>query len=169
MQFQRVGFDFIVLYIYILLSPDAERPPSRPLAHTGARYKISDLSEIYGAVTRNSACSLGGCSSGGEPQSLLFWRRVRRTLAPGRVAGNPRCSLFGGWTLPERNVFGGGIGRKIRAGRSAANYFQFGRTRVCITPVSLHRAKNGSLGTEPQQAVVSWCLQEWNMFGGLYR
>ena len=27
---------------------------------------------------------------------------------------------------------GGGIGRKIRAGRSTVNYFRFGRTRVCI-------------------------------------
>ena len=36
---------------------------------------------------------------------------------------------------------GGGIGRKSRAGRSAVNYFRFGRTRVCITPVSLHRVE----------------------------
>ena len=32
--------------------------------------------------------------------------------------------------LPERNVFGGGIGSKIRAGKSTANYFRFGRTRI---------------------------------------
>ena len=36
---------------------------------------------------------------------------------------------------------GGGIGRKSRAGRSTVNYFRFGRTRVCITPVSLHRVE----------------------------
>ena len=53
----------------MLLSPDAERPPSRLLAHTGARYEISDLREIYGAGTRNSACSSGGCSSGGGGRS----------------------------------------------------------------------------------------------------
>ena len=51
----------------ILLSPDAERPPSRLLAHTRGQYEISDLLEIYGAGTRNSACSSGGCSSGGGP------------------------------------------------------------------------------------------------------
>ena len=94
------------IYIYMLLSPDAERPPSRPLAHTGARYEISDLREIYGAGTRTSACSSGGCFSGEGPQSMPFWRRVRRALAPRRFAGNPRRSLFGGWALPKRNVFG---------------------------------------------------------------
>jgi len=49
-------------YIYILLSLDAERPPSRLLAHAEARYEISDLREIYGAGTRNSACSSRGCT-----------------------------------------------------------------------------------------------------------
>ena len=43
---------------YVLLSPDVERPPSRLLAHTGARYEVSDVREIYGAGTRNSACSV---------------------------------------------------------------------------------------------------------------
>ena len=75
--------------------------------HTGGRYKISDIREIYGAGTRTSACSSGGCSLGGGPQSALFWRRVRRALAPRKFAGNPRRSLFGGWALPERNVLGG--------------------------------------------------------------
>ena len=36
---------------------------------------------------------------------------------------------------------GGGIGRKIWAGRSTVIYLRFGRTRVCITPISLHRQK----------------------------
>ena len=36
---------------------------------------------------------------------------------------------------------GGDIGRKIRAGGSAINYFWFGRTRVCIALVSLHRVE----------------------------
>ena len=34
---------------------------------------------------------------------------------------------------------GGGIGRKGRARRSAVNYVRFGRTRVRVTPISLHR------------------------------
>ena len=58
--------------MYILSSADAERPPSRPLAHTGARYDNSDLGEIYGAGTRNSASSSGGCSSCGGAQSAPF-------------------------------------------------------------------------------------------------
>ena len=62
--------------------------------------------------------------------SAPFWRRVRRAVAHRRFSGNPRRSLFGGWALPERDVFGGGIGRKIRAGRSTVNDFRFGRTRV---------------------------------------
>ena len=108
------------MYVYILLSPDAERPPSRLLARSGARYEISDLREIYGVGRRNSAGSSGGCSSGGEPQSAPFYRRVRRALAPRMFSGNPRRSLFGGWALPERNVFGGRIGSKIQAGRTTA-------------------------------------------------
>ena len=34
---------------------------------------------------------------------------------------------------------GGGTGRKIRVGRRAVIYSPFGRTRVCLTPVRLHR------------------------------
>ena len=41
----------IYRYQYILLSPDAERPPAQTLARTGALYEISDLREIYGAGT----------------------------------------------------------------------------------------------------------------------
>ena len=59
----------VCIYLYILLSPDVERPPSRLVAHSGARYEISDLREIYRAARRNSAGSSGGCSSGGGPQS----------------------------------------------------------------------------------------------------
>ena len=84
---------------------------------------------------------MGGCSSGRGPHSTPFWRRVRRALAPRSFFGNPRRSLFGGWALPKWNVFRGGIGRKIRAGRSTVIYFRFGRTRGCITPISLHREK----------------------------
>ena len=64
---------------------------------------------------------------------------------------------------------GGGIGRKIRAGRSAVKYFRFGRTRVYNTSQSAPSGGLGYFGTEPQQAVVSWCLPERNVFGGWYR
>ena len=63
------------------------------------------------------------------------------------------------------------IGRNIQAGRSAVNYFRFGRTRVCINNASQSAPSEikGPLGTEPQQTVVSWCLLERNVFGGWYR
>ena len=93
--------------IYILFLPDAKRPPSLRIAHTGTRYEILDLRDSFGAGTRNSACSSGRCSSGMGPQSTPFWRRARLALAPRRFAGHPRRSLFAGWALPERNVFGG--------------------------------------------------------------
>ena len=117
---------------YVLLSSDAKRHPSRLLAHTGAQYEISDLREIYGAGTRNSAYSSGGCSSGGGPQSPPVWRHVRQALAPPtspETRGIP-SSRAG----PSQNggCSGGGIGRKILAGRSTVIYFRFGRTRVCI-------------------------------------
>ena len=49
---------------------------------------------------------------------------------------------------------GGGIGRNIRAGRSTVNYFPRGRTRVCITPISLHPPKIiGSSGKKRLQAI----------------
>ena len=94
--------------LYLLLSPDAERPLLRLLAHSGARYEISDLRETYGAGRRNSAGSSGGCSSGGRPQSAPFWWRVRRVLSPRsslETRGVPASGTgpstngtwFGGW------------------------------------------------------------------------
>ena len=62
----------------------------------GTRYEISDLRDIYSPGTRNSACSSGGCSSGGGRLSAPFWGRVRRALASRRFTGNSRRSLFGG-------------------------------------------------------------------------
>ena len=97
----------IYIYIYILFLPDAERPPSLQIAHTGTWYEILDLSESFGAGTRNSACASGRCSSGMGPQSTPFWRRDPLALAPRRFGGHPRRSLYGGWALPERNVSGG--------------------------------------------------------------
>ena len=148
----------------LLHLPDAERPPKRLIAHTGTRYDISDLREIYGPGRRNSAGSSGGCSSGGGLQfsssddvcadPLRFESSAETRGVPSSGAGpsqNGTCS-------------GSGIGRKIRVGRSDVNCFRFGRTRVCITIISLHRVNIiGSVGNEPQhsivQAVVSYiCL-----------
>ena len=128
-----------IIYIYILLSPDAEQPPTHFVARTGARYEISDLREIYGAGTRNSACSSGGCSSVGGAQSAPFWRRVHRALAPQRFSETRGVPSSGAGPSQNVTCSGGGIGRTIRAGRNAVNYFRFGKTRVCIAPVSLHR------------------------------
>ena len=141
---------YIYIDLYVLQSSDAGRPPSRQLAHTGARYEISDLREIYGAGTRNSACSSGGCSSGGGPQSEPFWRHMGRALAPRRFSGNPRRSLFGGWALQNGTYSGGGIGRKIQAGRSTIHCFGSAGPES-VTPVSLHLRKIiGSSGIEQQ-------------------
>ena len=119
----------LLVQIYTL-SADAERPPSRSLAHTEAQYEISNHREIYGARKRNSACSSGGCSSGGGPQSALFWRRVRRALAPRRFAATRGDSSSGAGLSQNGTCSGGGIGRKIRAGRSTVNYFRFGPESV---------------------------------------
>ena len=104
-----------------------------------------------------------GCSSGVGPQSASFWRRVRRALVPRRFAGNPRRSLFGAGPSQNGTCFGGGIGRKSRAGRSAVNYFRFGRTRVCIAPISLHREK--IISGDKISTPLRW--QKIDLFSGL--
>ena len=142
-------------YICILLSPDAERPPSQLLAYTGARYEVSDLRDIYGAGTRNCACLSRGSAprAGGHsprPSGDVYAEHLR-------LEGSPETrSVPSSGTGPSQNGMcsGGGIGRTIRAGRSTVKYFRFSRTRVCITPISLHPPKTiGSLGKEQQQAI----------------
>ena len=66
----------------ILLSPDAKRPPSRLLAHSGARYEISNVRYINGAGTRNSTCSSGGVLLG---QGAAF-HSLLATCAPSPCA-----------------------------------------------------------------------------------
>ena len=151
-------FIYIHTYWYIYFYPRTlTAPPSRLLAHTGARYEISDLREIYGEGRRNSAGSSGGCSSGGGPQSAPLWRRVRRSLAPRSSLETRGVPSSGAGPSQNGTCSEGGIGRKIRAGRSAVNYFRFGRTPVCFnTSQSALSGRMGSFGTEPQQAVVSW-------------
>ena len=126
-----------------LLFGSGDDPDKKKLriAHTGARYEISDIREICGVGTRNSARSSGGSSAGGGAQSAPFWRRVRPALAPRRLAGNPRRSLFRGWALPQRNVFGGWHRQKEPGREKCRNYFGFRKTRVCVTPGSLHRVE----------------------------
>ena len=63
---------------------------------------------------------------------------------PLRLEGSPETrGVPSSGAGPSRNgtCSGGDIGRKIRAGGSAINYFWFGRTRVCIALVSLHRVE----------------------------
>ena len=115
------------LYIHILLS--ALPHDCLPTLEAGT---ISDLREIYGAGRRNSAVLSGGYSSGGGPQSALFWRRVRRALAPQASLETRGVPSSGAGPSQNGTCLGGGIGSKIRAGRSTVNYFRFGRTRVCI-------------------------------------
>ena len=65
---------------------------------------------------------------------------------PLRGLGPPRTERVRGWLRQENP------GRE-----NAVNYFRFGRTRVCITPISLHRVKIiGFLGNDLQQAVLSY-------------
>ena len=113
------------------------------LAHAGARYDISDLCEVYGAGRQNSVGSSKECFSGGGPESAPFSRRVRGALAlrsclrpeafPLRGLGPPRTKRVWG----VASVAKSGPGELLLA----VIYFRFGRTRVCITPVSLHRVK----------------------------
>ena len=122
---------------------------------TGSLYEISDLREIYGSGRRNSAGSSGGCSSGGGPQSAPFWRRVRRALAPRSSLETRGVSSLGAGDSQNGTCLAGGIGSKIRAGRSTLNYFGSGGPESVYASQSAGEI-TGSLGTELQQLVVSW-------------
>ena len=87
------------------------------------------------------------------------WRSLSRILQTCpealRLEGSPETrGVPSSGDGPSQNFkcSGGGIGRKIRPGRSTVSYFWFGRTRVCITPSSLHRRNIGYLGKEQQHA-----------------
>ena len=63
---------------------------------------------------------------------------------PLRLEGSPETRgvpSSGAGPSQNGNCSRGGIGRKSRAGGSTTHYFRFGRTRVSITPVSLHRVE----------------------------
>ena len=88
---------------------------------------------------------------------------------PLRLEGSPETrdvSSSGAGPSQNGTCSGGSIGRKIRAGRSTVKIFS--RTRVCIqyASQSAPSGRMGSFGTELQQAVVSWCLPERNVFEG---
>ena len=127
--------------IYILLSPDTQRPPSPLLTHSGAWYEISDLRDIYGAGGRNSAGSSGGCSSGVGPQSVPFSRRVRGALAPRRSLETRGVLSSGAGPSQNGTCLRGGIGNKIRARERYHNLFSVREDQCLYTPVSLHRVK----------------------------
>ena len=70
---------------------------------------------------------------------------------PLRLEGSPETrGVPSSGAGPSQNgtCSGGGIGRTTRAGRSTVKYFRFGRTIVCITPVSLHRVKEWVLSRQ---------------------
>ena len=113
---------YVYLYVYTLLSPDTTRPPSRVLAHSGARYEIWELRDIYGAGRRHSAGSSRGCSSCGGARSAPFCRGVRRTLAPRSSLEIRVDPSLGAGPSQNGTCLGGGIGSMIRAGRTTACY-----------------------------------------------
>ena len=100
--------------------------------------------------------SSGECSSGGGPQSAPFWRRVRRALAP-RSLETRGVPSPGAGPYQNGTCFMGDIGSKIRAGRSTANFFRFGRPESVYAIPYAPSERMGSLGIELQQALVSWC------------
>ena len=126
------------IYTYILLSPDAERPPSRCIAHTGP-----------GTGSRISARFL---APGHEPPRARWGGAPRaggRSLRPSgdvcaeplHLEGSPETrGVPSSGAGPSKNCecSGSGICRKIRAWRSAVNCVRSGRIRICVTPVSLH-------------------------------
>ena len=150
-----------------LLSPDAERPSSRLLPHSGARCEILDLREIYGAGTRDSACSSGGALRAGgrsprpsgnvcaEPLRLEGCQETRGVPSSGvGPSQNGTCS-------------GCGIARNCRAGRSTVFSVREDQSLYNASQ-SAPSGRMGSFGTDPQQTVVSWWLIEQNVFGGWY-
>ena len=127
--------------IYIILSPDAQCPLSRLLAHSGARYEISDLREIYGAGRRNSASSSDGCSSSGGAESAPFSRRVRGALAPRSSLETRGVPSSGAGPSQNGTCLGGGIGSKIRAREKYRNLFSVRENQDLYIPVSLYGVK----------------------------
>ena len=120
------------MYAYIYFYHRTLSAPSSPLlTHSGARHDFGSPRYLWRGETKLRGLIRGVLLGRG---AAVFARLA--TCAPSPCASkfseNPRRSLFGGWVLPERNVFGGGIGSKIRARRSTVKYFRFGRTRVCI-------------------------------------
>ena len=107
------------LYICIyFLSPDAQHPPSRLLAHYGPRNEVSDLCEMYGEGEPNSEGSSEGCFSGGGAESAPLSRRVRGALAPRSSLDIEGVPISGGGPSQNGTCLGGAIGSKLRAGRT---------------------------------------------------
>ena len=134
--------DNIYFEVHTFLSPNAERRPSRMLAHSGARHQISGLPEIYGAERGDSVGSSGGPSLRpsrdvcAEPLRLeVLWKLEAFPL---RGLGPPRTERVWGVASVARS----GPGELLLA----VICFRFGRTRVCKTPISLHRVKIILLG-----------------------
>ena len=85
---------------------------------------------------------------------------------PLRLEGSPETRGVppsGAGPFENETCSRGGIDRKSRAGRSAVDSFRFGRTQVCITPVSLHREK--IISGDKISTPLRW--QKIDLFSGL--
>ena len=137
------GFPIITsVYTYIHFYPrtlSALPHDCLPTLEPGTRSRISARFMAPGDETprarQGCAPRAGSCSQ--RPSG-----NVR--AEPLRLEGSPETLGFppsGAGPSQNGTCLECGIGRKIGAGRSTVVYFRFGRTRVCITPISLHREK----------------------------
>ena len=108
-----------------------------PTLEPGTRSRIS--AKFMAPEHETPRARRGGAPRAGGRSPLLA--TCAPSAEPLRLEGSPETrGVPSSGSGPSQNgtCSGRGIGRKIRAGRSAV-VIRFGRTRVCITPVSLHR------------------------------
>ena len=126
------------MYIYhrtLSALPHDEFPTLEP----GTRYRVSARFIALGHETPRAR-------RGGAPRAGGRTPRFFGDLCAGplRLEASPETrgvSSSGAGPSQNSTCSRDGIGRKVLAGRSVVNYFRFGRARVCIKPISLHREK----------------------------
>ena len=121
-----------------IYTPDVQRPPSRLVAHSGAPCEISDLREILlrGVTKLRGLIRRVPLGQGGGVYALPA--TCGRSPCASKFSGNPRRFLWGGWALPERNVFGG---RHQQQDPGQQNYGLLHFCSVRQDP-SMHRSQN---------------------------
>ena len=133
---ERLAYIFIYFYHRTLSAlPHEELPALEP----GRRYRISARFMAPGHETPRARRGVAPRAGGRNPRPS-----GDVCAEPLRLEGSPETQgIPSSGAGPSQNgtCSGGSIGKKSRARRSAANYSRFGRTRVCITPVSLHRVE----------------------------